>query len=103
MYRSVDRPADLMDPESSMDLLEASRLGNADALNRLLHRYMAPLRSWASRGLPRWARDLEDSQDIVQGAVLKCLHHLSDFEPSHDGGLHGYLRTAVTNQIRDAL
>jgi RNA polymerase sigma factor (sigma-70 family) len=93
--------ASVIDPESSFELLEQAKAGDADALDRLLGRYLPPLRRWASGRLPRWARDLADTQDLVQDAVMHALKHLMTFRPQHDGALQAYLRQAVRNRIRD--
>ena len=93
----------VMELESSIELLQRFKRGDPDALDRLLRRYMVPLRRWATGRLPQWARDMADTQDMVQDAILHSLHHLADFQPSHDGGLHAYLRTAVINRIRDEM
>jgi RNA polymerase sigma factor (sigma-70 family) len=92
-----------MDPESSFELLEQAKSGDPDALDRLLRRYLMPLRRWASGRLPRSARDISDTQDVVQEAIVHTLKHLQDFQPTRDGALHAYLRTAVMNRIRDEL
>jgi RNA polymerase sigma-70 factor (ECF subfamily) len=95
--------ASFVEPESSFELLERAKGGDADALDRLLRRYLPPLRKWASGRLPRWARDLADTQDLVQDTVLQALKHLRHFHPRHDGALQAYLRQAVMNRIRDEL
>ncbi len=92
-----------MDLESSLDLLNLVKAGDGDALDRLLTRYQVPLRRWARGRLPTWARDMSDTDDLVQDAVLKTLRHLKEFEYAGPGALHGYLRTAVMNRIRDEL
>jgi RNA polymerase sigma-70 factor (ECF subfamily) len=48
-----------------------------------------------------WARDLADTEDIVQDTVFKTLQNLRTFEHRHDGALQAYLRQAVMNRIRD--
>jgi RNA polymerase sigma-70 factor (ECF subfamily) len=93
----------LADSESSFELLQRVRAGDADALDQLLRRYLPPLRRWASGRLPRWARDVSDTQDLVQDAVLKTLKHLQEFQPQREGALQGYLRQAIMNRIRDEL
>jgi RNA polymerase sigma-70 factor (ECF subfamily) len=93
----------MTDLESSVELLRRAKAGDADALNRLMGLYLVPLRNWARGRLPRWVRDVSDTQDIVQDSVVHTLKHLSDFQPTHDGALHAYLRTAVMNRIRDEL
>ena len=92
-----------MDPESSIELLQRVQRGDNDALERLLGRYLVPLRRWARGRLPQWARNGSDTQDLVQDAVLQVLRHLANFDPKGPGALHAYLRTAVMNRIRDEL
>jgi RNA polymerase sigma factor (sigma-70 family) len=92
-----------MDPESSLELLERVRSGDKEALDRLLGRYLPVLTRWASNRLPRWARDLSDTQDMVQDTLIQALKHLGTFQYRHDGALQAYLRQAVMNRIRDEL
>lgn len=92
-----------MDPESSVELLRRFRAGEVDALNRLLARYVGPLRRWAHGRLPQGARDLSDTQDLVQDALVRTLGRLDAFEPVGPAALHWYLRQAVMNRIRDEL
>src|SRR5262249_18850525 len=95
--------ADSADPESTFELLERIRTGDDEALDSLLRRYLPPLRKWASGRLPRWARDLADTQDLVQESVMHALRRLREFKPRHEAALQAYLRQAVMNRIRDEL
>lgn len=90
-----------MDVESSAELLVRVRAGDRDALERLLHLYVPALRRWARGRLPRWARDLAETEDLVHDAVLKTFHRLDTFEYRAEGALQAYLRQAVMNRIRD--
>jgi RNA polymerase sigma factor (sigma-70 family) len=92
-----------IDPESSVELIQRLKGGDADALERLMARYLVPLQRWAHGRLPCWARDMSDTQDIVQDAVVRVLGHLSAFQPRGSGALHAYLRTAVKNRILDEI
>jgi RNA polymerase sigma-70 factor (ECF subfamily) len=87
--------------ESSLELLRLAQNGDEAALDRLCERLLPRLRRWATGRLPLAARDLGDTEDVVQSAMVSALAHLPDFEPRHDGALQGYLRQAVLNQIRD--
>jgi len=89
--------------DSTFELLQRSRSGDADALNRLLERYMPALRRWAQGRLPMWARDLADTQDLVQDTLIQAVKHLGTFQPQHEGALQAYLRQALMNRIRDEL
>jgi len=95
--------AAVIDPESSDELRDRAKGGDPAALDELLRRYLPPLRGWASGRLPRRARDLSDTQDLVQDAVFNALKHLQNFTPRHDGALFAYLRQAVMNKIRDEI
>jgi RNA polymerase sigma-70 factor (ECF subfamily) len=92
-----------MDPESSFELITRAQAGDSDALNRLLERYIPRLQRWASGRLPRYARGMADTHDLVQDVLISTLKHLPRFEHRHEGSLQAYLRQAVTNRIRDEL
>jgi RNA polymerase sigma factor (sigma-70 family) len=91
------------DPASTVELVLLAKQGNQSALDTLFARHAAPLRRWASGRLPRWARDLADTEDLVQEALLQTFKRIDDFEARGAGCLHAYLRQAVLNRIRDEL
>lgn len=90
-------------PDSSLVLLERARGGDRQALDALFLRYRARLRAWSRGRLPRWARAVIDTDDLVQEAFLHTLHQIGHIEPRTDAGLQAYLRQAVRNRIRDEL
>lgn len=89
--------------ELTGDLLERARAGDTEALNRLFERHLPELRRWAHGRLPRWARDIADTTDLVQETIVETLKHLERFEHRGDGALQAYLRQAVMNRIRNEL
>ena len=93
---AVDVPAD-----ATCNLLERAKGGDRDALELLFARHVPTLRRWARGRLPRWARDIADTQDLVQDTVLQVFKRVEAFEPRGDGALQAYLRQAVTNRIRN--
>ncbi len=88
---------------STIDLLERFKQGDDDAVNVLVERSLPPLKRWARGRLPQWARGLDDTQDLVQDAIVRALPRLKTFEARHPGALQAYLRTAITNHIRDEI
>ena len=86
---------------TTADLLHRARLGDADAVNELFARYLPSLRRWARGRLPRWTRDLRDTDDVVQETLVQTLKHIGDFQPRHEGALQAYLRQALVNRVRD--
>ncbi len=93
--------ASVIDPESSLELVQRAAAGDADALDRLLRRYIPSLTRWARGRLPSWARDLADTQDLVQETLFQTLRHLPRLKFERDGALHAYCRQAVMNRIYD--
>jgi RNA polymerase sigma factor (sigma-70 family) len=92
-----------LDPEATASLLARVRVGDSEAMTRLLARCLPPLRRWAHGRLPSYARDLNDTADIVQDAVIAALKHLDHFEPRREGALQAYLRQAVMRRIIDII
>jgi RNA polymerase sigma-70 factor (ECF subfamily) len=89
--------------EATVDLLARARAGDAQAIEALFERCVPTLRRWARGRLPQYARDLTDTQDLVQEAVLHTLQRLHTFESRHQGALQAYLRQAVANRILDEI
>lgn len=96
-----DRESPSPDLTSTTDLLRRAREGDAHALDDLYRRHLMPLRRWARGRLPRWTRDLRDTEDLVQETLAQTLRHINDFEPRHDGALQAYMRQALINRVRD--
>src|SRR5262245_8365029 len=99
-------PSALMDDQrvnvdTTFDLVERAKCGDSDALNRLFSRFLPSLRRWASGRLPRWSRDLMDTDDLVQETVVRAVKRIDQFESRHEGALQAYLRQAIVNRIRD--
>ena len=90
-------------PDSTSSLIDRARAGDASALECLFARHRTPLERWASHRLPQWARDICDTDDLVQDTLLKTFKRIDRFEPRHGGALQAYLRQAVLNHIRDEL
>jgi RNA polymerase sigma factor (sigma-70 family) len=91
------------DPESTFDLIARARAGDPQAVERLFARHLKPLQRWTRGRLPRWARDLADTDDLVQDTLLQTFKRIGDFEPRGVGALQAYLRQAVVNRLRDEL
>jgi RNA polymerase sigma-70 factor (ECF subfamily) len=98
---SPDDAAD--DPSSTADLLRRARQGDRVALELAFARQFQTLRHWASGRLPHWARDVADTDDLLQDALLHTFKRIDDFEVRGAGALHAYLRQAVLNRMRDEI
>ena len=63
----------MTDLASTSDLLRRAREGDSQALDDLIRRHQGPLRRWARGRLPRWTRDLRDTEDLVQETLTQTL------------------------------
>jgi RNA polymerase sigma factor (sigma-70 family) len=88
------------DSESTATLLQHVRAGDLTARERLVARYLPMLRAWARGRLPHSARDLNDTQDLVQITLISALQQIDQFEAKHEGAFLAYLRTCLMNSIR---
>jgi RNA polymerase sigma factor (sigma-70 family) len=95
----TDDPAAPLDSTSA--LIQRVREGDRDALERLIQRHMAPLRRYVRGRLPAWARDLADTDDLVQDTLMRTFSRLDSFQVRGAGALQAYLRQAVMNRLRD--
>lgn len=108
----MDRPA-LPNPESPSpdspapelvitgELLHHAKHGDEAALNALMARYRPRLQRWATGRLPRYARSLFDTGDLVQETLLKAIEGLDLIEVRGPGVFQAYVRQAVLNRIKD--
>jgi RNA polymerase sigma factor (sigma-70 family) len=90
-------------PESTVELLARARAGDEAALDEVFARAIPLLKRWASGRLPRWTRDMIDTDDLVQETVVNTLKHIDVFEYRADSALQAYLRQAVMNRIRNEI
>jgi RNA polymerase sigma-70 factor (ECF subfamily) len=97
------RPDSPRSGETTYRLLARARDGDREALEHLFARCAPALKRWAAGRLPQSARDLSETQDLVQEALLQTFKKLDTFEARGPGALQAYLRQAVMNRIRDEL
>lgn len=106
MSQPADRPvrsSPVSPLETTALLLDRARAGDEAARNRLFARYLPVLSRWAHERLPRGARDLAETGDIVQTTLIRALRHVDRFESRGEGAFLGYLRQILLNAIRDEI
>ena len=86
--------------EPSIELLRRASRGDDDARNRLVARYLKPLRKWARGRLPGWVRDLPDTERRVHDVIADVLRNVGHARPNGPEALHAYLRDEVMNRLR---
>jgi RNA polymerase sigma-70 factor (ECF subfamily) len=87
--------------KSTGSLLDQAQAGDERALEAILARYLPRLMRWASGRLPRMARDIVDTDDLVQDSLIKVVRTLSGIQARNPNSFAAYLRKAVLNRIRD--
>jgi RNA polymerase sigma-70 factor, ECF subfamily len=101
MSQSNRRNSPLAD--DTLSLLARAQAGDPRALEILLRRYLPRVTRWAHGRLPGWARDLSETDDLVQDTLVKTIRNLDGFIVSESEGFHNYLRLAVRNAVRDQI
>ncbi len=86
--------------ESTSTLLLKVKNGNAEAQERLCAIYIPILTKWAHGRLPSYARELSDTDDLVQNTLISALKKVNSFESVREGSFLIYLRKALLNNIR---
>ena len=86
--------------ESTATLLVKVHAGDKVARERLCETYLPLLTRWAHGRLPQYARDLAETDDLVQMSLIKALDSLGSFTPRHEGAFLAYLRKILLNNIR---
>ena len=92
-------------PESgeSSALLRRARRGDRSAVDALFSRLFPWLRRRTRGRLPRWARGVLDTSDVVQDVLLHSIRLISGFESTSSVAFRAYLLRAVDHRIRDEM
>jgi len=87
----------------TLELLARAREGDERSYARLYQRYFERLRWWSSGRLPASARDLVDTQDLVQEVLIRSLKRVDEFDQRFEGAFQSYLKRGILNAIRDRI
>lgn len=87
--------------ETTAVLIGRARQGEQAARDQLARRYLPYMRVFARGRLPRGARSLEETDDLVQTAMVRGFSRLDSFEARRGGSFLVYLRIIMDNLIRD--
>lgn len=90
---------------STVDLLARVRSGDSDARQMLGDRCLPALRRWARHRLPAFARDPDDTADLVDvdDTVGAEIRRLDPQQIRDEGALQAYLRQALALRITDVI
>jgi RNA polymerase sigma factor (sigma-70 family) len=97
----MNRTADGQD--TTIELIALAKSGDSPAIDMLFRRCLPGLRTWACGRLPGYARELNDTQDLVQETLVRALRRLDAFDCRGRGAFQAYLRRAVMNRICDEI
>ena len=99
--RATPAPAEIPTGEATIDRVERAKAGDEDARERLVAKCRPLLRRWARGRLPRHARDLADTEDLVQDTLVNAMRNLPNFKWEREGALYCFLRQALRNRVID--
>lgn len=88
---------------NTVHLLRRVREGDEVAKHVLVARYRPILLQWAHGRVPASARGMTETEDLVQLTLMRVLDRLDRLESTREGAFLAYLRTVLTNLLRDEL
>ncbi|MDJ0654497.1 MAG: RNA polymerase sigma factor [Xanthomonadales bacterium] len=91
------------DVETTQALIEKSQSGDDSAQDVLFRRCSERLSRWARGRLPGYARDIADTQDLVQVTLMRAFNQLPNFQSRGGGSFMAYLRTILLNRVKEEL
>ena len=86
--------------ESTASLLQRVANDDAAAREQLCRQFLPIMTRWAHGRLPNYARDLSETQDLVQLALMRALDQIDQFDALREGAFLAYLRKIMLNNIR---
>jgi len=88
-------------PAETVELVQRAKAGDDDALEQLITRVRPRIQRWAHGRLPRGARSMLDTVDIVQDVLVSSVRQLDNFEQRGPGAFLAYLRRGLINRLED--
>ncbi len=88
---------------STRTLIHRIHSGDDAAREELFARFLPSLQRWAHGRLPARARDLADTDDLVQVTMVRALGRVREFDPRREGAFLAYLHQILRNAIREEL
>lgn len=86
--------------ESTAEMLQRVANDDTAARDQLFRQFLPIVTRWAHGRLPHYARDLSDTHDIVQIALMRALDQIDQFDALREGAFLAYLRKIMLNNIR---
>lgn len=101
--RAILRQMSAVQSHTTEQLIRRIRVGDAQAREELCARCLPLLRRWAHGRLPHYARDLNDTGDLIQITLMRALNQLDRFESQRQGSFLAHVRTVLLNAVRDEI
>jgi RNA polymerase sigma-70 factor, ECF subfamily len=89
--------------QTTVLLLQRARDGEDGAREALFARVLPLLRRWAHGRLPAYARDLNETNDLVQVTLVRAMKRLDEFQAEGAGAFLAYLRQILLNTVKDEI
>lgn len=89
--------------ESTRTLVIRAQDGDTGAREEIVRRFLPAIRRWAHGRLPGRARQMVDTDDIVQVSFMRAMGRLDAFDPRRPGAFLAYLHQILLNCIREEI
>ena len=93
----------LENTQSTALLVGKAQEGDGEAREALIAHCLPALRRWARGRLPNFARDLAETEDLVQVTLMQAVRNLDRFQYRGSGSFLAYLRTILLNAVKQEL
>jgi RNA polymerase sigma-70 factor (ECF subfamily) len=100
---AADEPPPPVLGDTTERLVGRASAGDQQAVELLLGRYLPRLRRFAHGRLPTFARDLVDTDDLVQVTLSRVVRRVQGFDDRGRGAFHAYLRQSLLNELRNQI
>ena len=88
---------------TTLNLVHEARGGSDDAMTRLYQKLLPFAKRWAHGRLPKAARRIIDTEDMVQDTLAATLSRIKSFDPRGGHAIYAYLRQALRNRLHDEM
>ena len=89
------------DLTTTRELIARGSAGERSARDELARRCLPVLQRWARGRLPRYGRDLSETDDLVQITLVRAFNNLETFDAQQRGAFLAYLRTVLLSCAKD--
>ena len=89
--------------DSTTTLIQRVRGGDLEARDALLKRCLPIVQKWAHGRLPRFARTIAETDDLVQVTLIKAVDSIPNLKSTVGASFWAYVHRILLNKVRDEI